>query len=647
MAKRNLWAAMLAALVALSAFAGTVSAQTDDERPGPVPVDRDSTGTLAGALAAVAESSNARVTVRVDFDGPAADVRAAAAGVGGRVTDSYGQTLSVEIPARALKALSEIAGVRSVSPFLKPDPLAVTSQGVVSTGANAWHDLGLRGAGVKVAVIDFGFSGYQEAIALAELPPTVQTQSYCASLENGEPHGTAVAEILHDVAPDAQLYLICVETELDLENAVDFAIANGIDIINHSGGWFLGDRGDGSSTVASPSHAARRADEAGILWVAAGGNYATDHWMGAWNPMVANGITLQDFDTNSGESSTDFDLSVVVPAGESLQVYLKWDNWPTTNEDLDLYVWDGLNNLLRESKNDQDGQAQAPTEWIEPWFNNTGVAKRVYIEIRQFAVTNPGELDLLIFGHADDTAGGLEYSVPAGSIADPAFSPNVLAVGASCHANNQIEYFSSLGPTIDGRTKPDITTADAVATNTYGGTGGSACEGFLGTSAAAPHAAGLAALIMHAAPNWGKDRVVQALMDYSVDLGPVGVDNTFGHGDVVLGSVPTEECSPLTTLVTGIAGSGTVVDALDGSATEEGAYIVTNNDASLSICTNPGTPLASSVGNLAATAAAMPATESVTVGFQSASAVVRQLPCLPWVDRSIGVACWARGPFVN
>ncbi len=380
MSKRNRLAAVMVALVAAAAFSGPVSAQADDERPGPVPVDRQSTGRLAGALAAVAESSNARVTVRVDFDGPAADVRAGAQGVGGRVTDSYGQTLSVEIPAKALKALSEIAGVRSVSPFLKPDPLAVTSQGVVSTGANAWHDLGLRGAGVKVAVIDFGFIGYQAAISSLDLPPTVQTQNYCSTFENGESHGTAVAEIVHDVAPDAQLYLICIDTELDLENAVSYAINNQIDIINHSGGWFLGDRGDGSSTVASPSNAARRADEAGILWVAAGGNYATDHWMGAWNPMLANGITLQRFGTNSGGSG-DFDLSVVVPAGEYLQVYLKWDNWPITNEDLDLYVWDGLNNLLGESKTDQDGTAQAPTEWVD-WLNTTGVAKRVYVEVR-------------------------------------------------------------------------------------------------------------------------------------------------------------------------------------------------------------------------------------------------------------------------
>ncbi len=255
-----------------------------------------------------------------------------------------------------------------------------------------------------------------------------------------------------------------------------------------------------------------------------------------------------------------------------------------------------------------------------------------------------GELDLLIFGHTETD--GLEYPVAAGSMADPAFSPHVLAVGASCHANNQIEYFSSRGPTIDGRIKPDITTADAVVTKTYGGTGGAGCDGFVGTSAAAPHASGLAALIMHAAPNWNKDRVVQALGDHSVDLGPVGMDNTFGHGNVVLGSVPAEECSPLNTAVTGIAGSGTVLDTFDGSVTEDGAYVVANTNGSLSICTSPGTPAGSPAGILAATAASSPVLESVTVGYPAPSATALLSVC-HLLDGMVGSACRHGRLYVN
>ena len=51
-------------------------------------------------------------------------------------------------------------------------------------------------------------------------------------------HGTACAEIVHDVAPEAELYLYKVGDLVDLENAKDRAIRDGIDIINHSIGWF-------------------------------------------------------------------------------------------------------------------------------------------------------------------------------------------------------------------------------------------------------------------------------------------------------------------------------------------------------------------------------------------------------------------------
>ena len=178
--------------------------------------------------------------------------------------------------------------------------------------------------------------------------------------------------------------------------------------------------------------------------------------------------------------------------------------------------------------------------------------------------------------------------MPAGSIADPAFSPHAVAVGASCFADDLIEGFSSIGPTIDGRIKPDFTAADAVVTKTYGGTEGTACNGFFGTSAAAPHVAGMAALVKQAAPFWSNDKVVTTLEAFSRDLGAAGKDNVFGSGDVVLGAVPTEDCGALSAPVTGIAGPGVVTGSLDGSPVEQGSYLSENADGSFSICIATG-----------------------------------------------------------
>ena len=68
---------------------------------------------------------------------------------------------------------------------------------------------------------------------------------------------------------------------------------------------------------------------------------------------------------------------------------------------------------------------------------------------------------------------------------------------ASCldTTNSTIEFFSSQGPTIDGRMKPDVVGIDGVAISGAGSFGTT----FFGTSAAAPHVAGIAALAAHPA----------------------------------------------------------------------------------------------------------------------------------------------------
>lgn len=634
---RKIWSMSLAIVVVASLLSSPAGAQGESERSVPREVSRDSSDEFGASLAEAARSNGGKVTVRVDYIGSETAARQSVTRAGGRILVSGGSSFKVELPMAALRGLDRAPGIASVREMIPPAPLAVQSQGVASTGADAWHALGLTGIGVKVAVVDFGFAGRAEAVASGDLPGNAITKNYCSNpLESGGAHGTGVAEIVYDVAPGSQLYLVCVDDEFDLEAFVDYAIAQGIDIINHSGAWFLSDRGDGTAGFPSASNAARRSDAAGILWVAAAGNYTQDHWKGAWNPKTfGNNITVQRFGTNA-DGSTDIDLTTVVPSGGVLNVFLKWDNWPTTTEDLDLYLWSTTGTSpLAAGTRDQSTSGDFPGEDLT-WVNSTGASATVHIEVRAFSVTHPGELDLLVFGHS-----GLEYPVASGSIADPAFSPHTVAVGASCFANNQIEYFSSLGPTIDGRIKPDFVSADGVITRAFGGTA-RACDGFIGTSASAPHVAGLAALIMHAAPNWTPDRVVQALQDYSVDLGPKGKDNTFGFGNVVLGAVPAEDCRAVPAPVTGIVGPGTVVDTYNGSAIQAGSYLVKNNDGSLSLCTDPGTPAS------AATATFVPLS-FVTINqageVRSQSAV--RVPCLVGQGESAFIRCRTRRYGVN
>ena len=100
------------------------------------------------------------------------------------------------------------------------------------------------------------------------------------------------------------------------------------------------------------------------------------------------------------------------------------------------------------------------------------------------------------------------------------------AIDAGDPGTNDIESFSSCGPTNDGRIKPDAAAVDGVSVTGNGGFP----SPFFGTSAAAPHAAGIAALLLDCNSNLTRTELHSALLDSAIDLGPTGPDNDFGAG---------------------------------------------------------------------------------------------------------------------
>ncbi|HEY2167204.1 MAG TPA: S8 family serine peptidase, partial [Jatrophihabitantaceae bacterium] len=140
---------------------------------------------------------------------------------------------------------------------------------------------------------------------------------------------------------------------------------------------------------------------------------------------------------------------------------------------------------------------------------------------------------------SDDVARGA-----AGSIDEDAASPYAMAVGAADASNSNpcqldgssattgrpLELYSSQGPTIDGRYKPDILGYDGTASSVYGGA-------FCGTSAAAPHVAGAAALLAQADPSLDASQLEDALEQRADHGSPINpADNALGHGVLTLGN---------------------------------------------------------------------------------------------------------------
>lgn len=438
--------------------------------------------------------------------------------LGCRVVSQSQGLLKAWLPLDRLREIAELPGVAFIRrPYI---PVALgsvgqpfVSEGVPLLGGTLFHSRGMQGAGVKIAIIDVGFSSLSYAREAGEFPEAilVWTCDYTGKgLETGGAHGTGVAEIVHDVAPKAGLYLAKIGDEVDLSRAVTACIREGIDIIVHSVGWTNTNFGDGTGVIAEITN---RASAAGILWVNAAGNHAQKHWIGEAKDSDRDGWV----EFAPGLES----LEIEVEYSSEVQVSLTWDDWPHAHADFDLFLVDARGRVVASSQNRQTGW-EDPTEDFD-YLADPG-PYRVKVKIKSgYHDYLPLEIELFSLGH------DLSPHVPEGSILAPGNVEAVVTVGAINFLDWQDgpqEPFSSQGPTNAGRLKPDSVAPDGVTTFVY--------EAFFGTSAAAPHVGGAAALLLGRARNNGDQLGVEdlraLLAKETVDMGAPGPDTVYGAG---------------------------------------------------------------------------------------------------------------------
>jgi len=441
--------------------------------------------------------------------GPSTVAALSSLGVSKSAIDESTSLVKVTIPLSELASLaSQLAGVSFLRAPYIPFTLGTPTEGTAAIGATAYHSAGITGAGVKVAVIDLGFVGLTQAQARGDLPYSAVPHDLTGmGISTGFSHGTAVAEVIHDIAPGAQLYLIKIADEVDLDQAVTYCLSNGIDVINHSLGWYNTNYYDGTGTIPD---IARRATSGGILWVNAAGNEAESHWEGP-------------FTDGNSDGWLDSSVSLYASSGSQIVLYLTWNDWPAASTDYDLYLYDPSSSIVASSTKYQTG-VEEPTESIHVTAAQSGT-----YTIR---IQGAGSRSLELYSVYQN----ISPAIAASSVLAPANASEIVAVGAIHHANYTTgpqESYSSQGPTNDGRTKPDLVAPDNVTTGT------SPYTTFPGTSGSAPHAAGAAALLLSQQPTLSEPALRSLLLSNTIPMG--GSSNVYGNGRLFLQAPTTNQ----------------------------------------------------------------------------------------------------------
>ena len=232
----------------------------------------------------------------------------------------------------------------------------------------------------------------------------------------------------------------------------------------------------------------------------------------------------------NGPQGNEWNTYTTQPNGSSggtdqILAWLQWDSDASTNH-YDLFVYDVTGTVVLDSSTNT-GSFES-ISWTNGGMNNTIVQVMV-----RGNTNNPPEFELFV--HPNQ----LGNQVAASSIECPAntTASNVISVGA-VHRNNYndapgtdpITSYSSHGPSNSGNQAPDLCAVTSSTTNAYEGN-------FSGTSCSAPNAAGAAAALWSALPNYSATGIRQLLLRKAFlykDWGDAGVDMIYGYGGLYL-----------------------------------------------------------------------------------------------------------------
>ncbi|MFD3001848.1 S8 family serine peptidase [Pontibacter toksunensis] len=519
------------------------------------------------------------------------------------------------LPVSKLPDLNSLPNLRLALPGFTPvrNGGAVTSQGDLAQRTDLTRTgFNVKGEGIKIGVLSDSYNASLGNQALLDVqqgdlpgvenplnPTPVQVLRDLPSGSGlGTDEGRAMLQIIHDVAPKATLafrtafngHLDMAEGIRELKNAGCHLIVDDITYITEP--FFQ----DGVVAQAVDEVAAQ-----GVTYFSAAGNFGVRSYQGQFNPMASpDGKTVHNF------SGGDYLQRLYLPEG-SYTVAMQWVS--DAGHDLDFYLTDDSGGIIIGYNRD----GTYPFEGMAFHVSAGGAVANIMVANASTSTGPPPVFKYIIFR---GNAAIWEHSSGTSTITGQANAAGAIAVGAVLYSNTPrygvtpptIASFSSRGGTpilrdaSNGivnitREKPDFAAPNGG--NTTVSLGGvnlepDAFPNFFGTSAAAPHAAAAAALLLEAHKKYKGTSLAPAavrskLRSSALDMGEAGRDNVSGYGFIRPDAAISTFATP-----TPIAESFVVVGAVAAGSTikVQGHYFKNSAGGSISQITFDGVAVA-------------------------------------------------------
>ena len=519
---------------------------------------------------------------------------------------SFGKMVSGHLPIGAISQVENLPGLVSMR-LSKPRTRAgaVDNQADVAMRSDiARATFSVDGSGVTIGILSDSFNllgGEAADIAAGELPSEGVTILDDSSMFGGIDEGRGMAQLIHDVAPGAELlFHTAFNGTADYAQGILELAAAGADVIVDDIIYL-------SQPMFQDGIVAQAVDTVssnGVVYFSAAGNSADASYDAPYSDsgIDLSGTGLIGVHTFTPGNPDDVMQEFLLPVNGSLFMTVQWDQpfaaagGSGSASDIDVFLFDADGNVLTSGTSPNiEGDAFESINYL----NTTGAEQMVGLVVGVFSGPLPGRIKWI---DLDDNYLAVD---PAASSATAYGHPNAegaIAVGAARYDFTPefgqtpplLEPFSSLGgieilfdstgnaidPVV--RNKPELVAPDGSDTSFFTGPDfdNTGFPNFLGTSAAAPHAAAVAALQLECDIAQTPAQILARQTSTAIDMESPGFDNLSGAGLInaeaavaqSCATVVVEQCNGLPVTVnlgTGVGGATSGDDVILGTTGDD------------------------------------------------------------------------------